>query len=293
MDYNKIGSFISDLRKQKGLTQKDLASIIHVTDRAISKWERGKGCPDISLLDNLSKALEVSIIEILKGERLEDKTSNNELMYSMNYAELMFKEKINNYFNAIIITIIVLISLLLLFYNIRINFLFNQRYYPNVSYMEYENIFNNIENNINIIKGNQGKYSDSEYETIISVVNNIKDVNKYEQIYNKDYYNYQDMKNIIESDYVSEMNNLFVTFIQPLYNILNNYGINTNIEIYFNDFYNNEPSLKRFIYNCYKYDYVYDFEYNKANYMKGLIYEKYYIYLTILNDIIKGGGLSE
>ena len=54
MDQIKIGKFISELRKEKGLTQKELADKIGVTDRAISKWENGRGMPDISLLRKIS-----------------------------------------------------------------------------------------------------------------------------------------------------------------------------------------------------------------------------------------------
>lgn len=294
MDYNKIGAFIAHARKQKGLTQKALASLLHVTDRAISKWECGKGCPDISLLDNLAKVLDVSIMEILKGEKIEEikQVEDKELIYSMNYADTSIKTKINNSINIITITIIILISLLLMFYNLKINILLNQHYYPNVSYMEYENIFLSVKNNIEIIKNNQGKYSDKEYETILAFVNNIKDINKYEEIYNKEYYTFQDMVDIIESNYVIEMNDELFNYIRPLYDILNKYGINTNIDIYCQDFYDSESNLKDFIYNFYKYDYVYDFEYNKGNFLKGLIYGKYNIYITVLNDIIKGGGLN-
>ena len=51
MNYDKIGSFIQQKRKDKGLTQKQLAEKLGVTDRAISKWERGQGCPDVSILE--------------------------------------------------------------------------------------------------------------------------------------------------------------------------------------------------------------------------------------------------
>lgn len=57
MNYDKIGSFIQQKRKDKGLTQKQLAEKLGVTDRAISKWERGQGCPDVSILEILSKEL--------------------------------------------------------------------------------------------------------------------------------------------------------------------------------------------------------------------------------------------
>lgn len=74
MDYEKIGKFILILRKEQWLTQSQLAEKLNVTNKAISKWERGLGAPDISLLRNLSNILKVSINEILIGEKLESIT---------------------------------------------------------------------------------------------------------------------------------------------------------------------------------------------------------------------------
>ena len=71
MENQKIGNFIKELRKEKNLTQKELADKLFITDRAVSKWERGLSCPDISLLDDLSNILGVSVIELLKGRRLD------------------------------------------------------------------------------------------------------------------------------------------------------------------------------------------------------------------------------
>ena len=68
MNSEKVGKLIYQLRKEKKLTQKQLADIINVSDKAISKWERGAGCPDITLLTQLSKALNISIDRILDGE---------------------------------------------------------------------------------------------------------------------------------------------------------------------------------------------------------------------------------
>lgn len=68
MDNHKIGALILSLRKEKGLTQKQLADHMNISDRTISKWERGLGCPDISLLPSLSALLGVNIENILDGE---------------------------------------------------------------------------------------------------------------------------------------------------------------------------------------------------------------------------------
>ena len=68
------GKFICSLRKENGLTQKELAEKLNVTDKAVSKWETGRSAPDISLLEKLSQILDVSVVEILKGERVEDES---------------------------------------------------------------------------------------------------------------------------------------------------------------------------------------------------------------------------
>ena len=68
MDCEKIGAIIRAQRKEKGLTQNELAKLLTVSDKAVSKWERGTGCPDVSLLGRLSDALGVNIAELLEGE---------------------------------------------------------------------------------------------------------------------------------------------------------------------------------------------------------------------------------
>ncbi len=67
MDCSKIGRLIYDLRKEKGMTQKNLAKLLNLSDRTISKWERGNGCPDVSLLGELSAILGVHIDKLLSG----------------------------------------------------------------------------------------------------------------------------------------------------------------------------------------------------------------------------------
>lgn len=78
MDNERIGTFIKDLRKEKGMTQKELADALHITDRAVSKWERGLNAPDIALLEPLSELLEVSVGELIRGERAEQPKSDGE-----------------------------------------------------------------------------------------------------------------------------------------------------------------------------------------------------------------------
>lgn len=68
MDIAKIGLLIRQLRREAGLTQRDLAEALHITDKAVSKWERGQGCPDVSLLSDLADFFQVSMSDILAGE---------------------------------------------------------------------------------------------------------------------------------------------------------------------------------------------------------------------------------
>lgn len=73
MDAQKTGTFIASVRKEKGLTQSNLAELLFVSDKTVSKWERGVGFPDIKNLEPLASALGVSIVELMQGER--EKTS--------------------------------------------------------------------------------------------------------------------------------------------------------------------------------------------------------------------------
>ncbi|MBO6127887.1 MAG: helix-turn-helix domain-containing protein [Pseudobutyrivibrio sp.] len=71
LDLIKTGSFISEMRKDKGLTQKQLADQVGVSDKAVSRWETGKGLPDTSIMPELCNALNININELLSGERLD------------------------------------------------------------------------------------------------------------------------------------------------------------------------------------------------------------------------------
>ena len=72
MDQIKIGKFIAEERKNRKYTQRQLADILGISDKTISKWERGNGFPEISLLLPLCEELEISVNELLSGERLAD-----------------------------------------------------------------------------------------------------------------------------------------------------------------------------------------------------------------------------
>lgn len=83
IDREKFGLFIVELRKEKGFTQQELADRLFVSNKAVSKWERGQSLPDISLLTPLSQLLEVTVAELLRGERIPGEGLNNSEVESL------------------------------------------------------------------------------------------------------------------------------------------------------------------------------------------------------------------
>lgn len=77
MDHKKIGDLLLNLRKEKHMTQKQVADQMNISDKTISKWERGLGCPDVSLLQELSTIFGVKIEAILSGDMNNQYTGGN------------------------------------------------------------------------------------------------------------------------------------------------------------------------------------------------------------------------
>ena len=89
----------SENKREKGFTQKELAEKLMVTDKAISRWETGKGLPDTSLLKPLGDVLGVSITELLSGKRIEEvdmkEQADNIILESLNYSKRMLASVIS------------------------------------------------------------------------------------------------------------------------------------------------------------------------------------------------------
>ena len=85
MDRYVTGSVIRRLRENKKLTQEELAEKLYVSGKAISKWETGQGFPDISLLEPLAKALDISVIELLSGEDIRNRNRSFKMEKSSFY----------------------------------------------------------------------------------------------------------------------------------------------------------------------------------------------------------------
>ena len=79
MDLQKIGTFLKDLRKEKGLTQEQLAETLNVSRRTVSRWETGSNMPDLDLLMEIADLYEVDLREMLNGERKSEDKMNKEL----------------------------------------------------------------------------------------------------------------------------------------------------------------------------------------------------------------------
>ena len=110
MDLSKTGAFIAECRRKKHLTQKQLGEKLNVTDRAVSKWENARSFPDVSILENLCRELDISVSELLAGKRLEPEQYQEEtdklLMESLGKRQL--------YGFQIVIIILVLVMMVLI-----------------------------------------------------------------------------------------------------------------------------------------------------------------------------------
>ena len=89
MDANKMGAFIAGIRKEKGMTQAELAAKLFLSDKTISKWERGAGLPDIGNLEALADALGVTLVELMQSER------SNESSISTQAAEQLLADTLS------------------------------------------------------------------------------------------------------------------------------------------------------------------------------------------------------
>lgn len=110
MDQIKIGKFIAQCRKEQNITQAQLAEKLNVTDKAISKWETGKGMPDSSIMLELCQKLHINVNELLSGERL--KSENYQEKVNENIVSITKEAEKNKKIKNIIIIIFLILVLL-------------------------------------------------------------------------------------------------------------------------------------------------------------------------------------
>ncbi len=124
MDQIKIGKFIATLRKQKDLTQTQLGNMIGVTDRAVSKWENGRGLPDLALIKPLCDALDITVNDLLNGEIVQkeeiiEKTEEN-IIGTLEYSEKKVKNVKKN-FLLVILAVVCAFTLLVTIFAVDIS----------------------------------------------------------------------------------------------------------------------------------------------------------------------------
>lgn len=239
MNYDKIGSFIQQRRKSMNLTQKQLADKIGVTDKAISKWERGQGCPDVSILEVLSNELGCSILELLKGMKIESKVipmteADDYIKDSMNISEENIKTKIKNVISRVIeVIVIVTVGFVLYFNFMQINYIEKKYNYKvtNQDFKTINSIIEKIDHNMNIIEKNVNTFEENDYKDIVSKLNkyyeSIKETTLLKRIVaGKDFnYNINDMSLLVVlgNDLADEL---------AILDIIQKYTNNENIELY-------------------------------------------------------------
>lgn len=108
MNQEKIGLFIAKCRREKNMTQEDLAEKLGVSNKSISRWENGKTMMDISLFEPLCNELDISIIELLNGERINDKKKDK--LYTK--ILINYSNKVGSRNKQVILTILFIMSLM-------------------------------------------------------------------------------------------------------------------------------------------------------------------------------------
>lgn len=179
MDQQKIGKFISALRKEKGMTQQELANKLGVTDKAISKWENGRCLMDILLLQPLADCLETSVIELLNGAKIESDNDEHEKEFinkTLEIANIKVKEKVKKIvlFTILAIILLMLITLSIFFYK----FIATEHLYKN-DYISSDDTYYNRVSKFDIIETIEEitintKNIDAEDEYLSLDINNSK-----------------------------------------------------------------------------------------------------------------------
>lgn len=220
MNYKEIGLFISKKRKELNMTQKELADKLNVTDKAVSKWERGLGCPDISILEVLSNILGVSILELLKGRNIEGEVipvveADDYLKNTINYSKKSLNKKILDLLTIIIVGITSFIVII----NINHIMYLNKEYEYDFSNNEILEDINKIENNINTIKNTNNIFDNTDYKNLNELLNSY-----YNKIINNSILKYNGIKKFKLKD-LNQLDNELPGFLEILssYKILEKY----------------------------------------------------------------------
>ena len=195
MNQEKIGKFILELRREKNMTQQELADRIGVTDRAISKWENGRGLPDLSLMMPLCKELGITINELISGEQIEKEDYQSKLeeniFKTIDYTNKKIANK-NKIFKIVVGTIITIVLIVGLMFFVDVNRMNNNepvvfstwgfKYAPLVDFHE-EKIISEVKNYLLEKSDNEPKHHENEKSFVSIRTYLIEEKNKH-KLYN-------------------------------------------------------------------------------------------------------------
>lgn len=234
MNQEKVGKFIAELRKVKGLTQTQLGEKLGVTDKTISKWEQGRSIPNVSYLQKLGKVLEVSATELLNGEKI--KNANSKDIDKTIYTHLDFYARINK--KKYIKKVKIGFALLVMFFLGIIVMLFLHNNYNNCYIYELKSNDNNFK-----IEGTAILTPEKDIITI----NSVENIEAYE-LDNEMVYSYEYLLKI-KNEVIFKKGNISLYEYQPddQLNSLNN--ILNQLNIYINEDSNYNSSIPKAIQN--------------------------------------------
>lgn len=169
MNNQDFGKFISTLRKEKGLTQKELGEKLNLTDKAISRWENGKSYPDIEMFERIGNELGVSISELIACKRIQTQQEAVSITEKAYIGEVKYRNKTKKVF----IVILIILVLFILFRTIATNVLYSnlERYCYNNNYfisedyecIYYDNGYGDCETYKRMKVENPGKSGNEQY----------------------------------------------------------------------------------------------------------------------------------
>ncbi|MBQ8210810.1 MAG: helix-turn-helix transcriptional regulator [Clostridia bacterium] len=193
MNTYEFGKFLSQLRKEKGLTQIQLAEQLNVTDKAVSRWETGKNYPDIEIFSDLSKLLDVSINELIEGKRIEtDNLFNGNEQYIMSISKeeyieinkLYTKNTKKEYFRIILIFAVACIVFVPFEITISLSFLFLAILYSVIFAIRHQSLKKGYKEKSLTVENRHQIIDISEERVSISVIENNELTDKYTVAYN-------------------------------------------------------------------------------------------------------------
>ena len=112
MEAAELGKFIATIRKEKQLTQAELAHKLNVTDKAVSRWERGLGFPDINTLEPLADALGITLTQLMKCSKEIEENSDDEIIASLDIAQKQRKVTLKRLIIGLLCSIIGITAIL-------------------------------------------------------------------------------------------------------------------------------------------------------------------------------------